>query len=78
MLSKHIPQADADEMIILGAKLNGADLSLALKFRMDTALTYLKHNPNTQVIVSGGQGENEFIPTIFTSYVPKCSPSGKG
>jgi uncharacterized SAM-binding protein YcdF (DUF218 family) len=48
-------------MIILGAKLNRDQLSLTLKNRMDVALTYLRNNPSTQVIVSGGQGADELI-----------------
>ncbi|WP_227013981.1 YdcF family protein [Paenibacillus psychroresistens] len=58
-ISHHAPEANANSMIILGAKLNGDQLSLALKNRMDVALTYLKSNPSTQVIVSGGQGSDE-------------------
>jgi uncharacterized SAM-binding protein YcdF (DUF218 family) len=60
-ISHHVPEANASSMIILGAKLNGDQLSLALKNRMDVALTYLKNNPSTQVIVSGGQGSDEHI-----------------
>jgi uncharacterized SAM-binding protein YcdF (DUF218 family) len=48
-------------MIILGAKLNGDQLSLSLINRMDVALIYLQDNPSTQVIVSGGQGSDELI-----------------
>jgi uncharacterized SAM-binding protein YcdF (DUF218 family) len=61
-ISKHIPNSNAGSMIILGAKLNGDQLSLSLKNRMDVALIYLHNNPATQVIVSGGQGADELIP----------------
>jgi uncharacterized SAM-binding protein YcdF (DUF218 family) len=61
-ISKHIPNSNASSMIILGAKLNGDQLSLSLKNRMDAALAYLHNNPSTQVIVSGGQGSDELIP----------------
>jgi uncharacterized SAM-binding protein YcdF (DUF218 family) len=60
-VAKHVPKANANSMIILGAKLNGAELSLSLKNRMDAALAYLKKNPTTKVIVSGGQGSDELI-----------------
>jgi uncharacterized SAM-binding protein YcdF (DUF218 family) len=60
-ISHHIPNSNASSMIILGAKLNGDQLSLSLKNRMDAALTYLHNNPSTQVIVSGGQGSDELI-----------------
>ncbi|MDB5053988.1 MAG: hypothetical protein JWM44_2038 [Bacilli bacterium] len=62
LVAEHIPHADADVMIILGAKLNGATFSLALKSRMEVALDYLKQNSRTQVVVSGGQGQDESIP----------------
>jgi uncharacterized SAM-binding protein YcdF (DUF218 family) len=58
-VAKHIPKANAHSMIILGAKLNGAELSLSLKNRMDAALAYLRKNPATEVIVSGGKGSDE-------------------
>jgi uncharacterized SAM-binding protein YcdF (DUF218 family) len=60
-IANHIPKSNANSMIILGAKLNGDQLSLSLKNRMDVALNYLQDNPHTQVIVSGGQGSNELI-----------------
>jgi uncharacterized SAM-binding protein YcdF (DUF218 family) len=60
-ISNHNPKSNASSMIILGAKLNGDQLSLSLKNRMDVALIYLQENPSTQVIVSGGQGSNELI-----------------
>jgi uncharacterized SAM-binding protein YcdF (DUF218 family) len=60
-ISHHVPAANASSMIILGAKLNGDQLSLSLKNRMDAALAYLKSNPLTQVVVSGGQGSDELI-----------------
>lgn len=60
-ISHHSPVANAGTMIILGAKLNGDQLSLALKSRMDAAFIYLRDNPSTQVVVSGGQDSNELI-----------------
>jgi uncharacterized SAM-binding protein YcdF (DUF218 family) len=57
--ANHVPMENADSMIVLGAKLNGDQLSLTLKSRMDTALIYLHSNPSTQVVVSGGQGSDE-------------------
>lgn len=60
-IANHKPDSNAKSMIILGAKLNGDQLSLALKSRMDVALIYLQANPSTQVIVSGGQGSDELI-----------------
>lgn len=48
-------------MIVLGAKLNGDVMSLSLFYRVREALEYLEANPDTKVIVSGGQGEDEWI-----------------
>jgi uncharacterized SAM-binding protein YcdF (DUF218 family) len=60
-VANHVPQENATSMIILGAKLNGDQLSLSLKTRMDAALIYLHRNPSTQVVVSGGQGSDELV-----------------
>lgn len=53
--------SNADYVIILGAKVNGTKPSLALAYRIDAALDYLKKNKNTIVIASGGKGPNEGI-----------------
>lgn len=51
----------ADYMIVLGAQVKGRTVSRALKNRLDTAFKYLQENPQTTVIVSGGQGRGEEI-----------------
>lgn len=56
------PQPGSEYMIILGAALWGDKMSPSLQYRMDAGLAYLKHNPHTKVIVSGGQGVNEDFP----------------
>ncbi|MFD3450054.1 YdcF family protein [Microbacteriaceae bacterium 4G12] len=60
--AKKQPKTGADYLLILGAKINGETVSLSLRERLDTALQYLKENPNTIAIVSGGQGSDEAIP----------------
>lgn len=59
--AKEQPQQNADSLIILGAQVRGtpAEPSPVLKERLDTALNYIKDNPETQIIVSGGQGDDE-------------------
>jgi uncharacterized SAM-binding protein YcdF (DUF218 family) len=52
---------NADYLIVLGAKVNGTVPSLALDRRIDTAAEYLKDNPDTVVIASGGKGRGEDI-----------------
>lgn len=45
------PPKNADYIMILGAKVNGKELSLSLRERMITALRYLEDNPSTIAIV---------------------------
>lgn len=53
------PQDGADYVIVLGAWWRGDRPSYILQQRLDTAVAYLQRNPDTFVIVSGGQGANE-------------------
>lgn len=55
------PERDADYLLILGAKVNGTQPSLILKYRIDAAVEYLKENSDTMVIASGGKGTDEEI-----------------
>lgn len=48
-----------DYIIVLGAQMKANGPSKVLKLRLDKAYDYLVENPDTQVIVSGGQGSNE-------------------
>lgn len=45
---------NADYLIILGTSLIKNEISPCLKYRCDCAIKYLKNNPNTKVVVSGG------------------------
>lgn len=56
-----VAEDGAPTMLILGAQVKGDPPrpSLVLKERLDTAIHYLASNPQTTVIVSGGQGANE-------------------
>ena len=53
------PEEGADYLIVLGAKVQGKTVSQSLKNRLDAAIAYLERNPQTTVIVSGGQGPDE-------------------
>ena len=55
------PPQNLDYVIVLGAKVNGTSPSGALRNRIETAADYLKENPDTLVIASGGQGPDEGI-----------------
>lgn len=48
-----------DYIIVLGAQVREDGPSVVLRYRLDTAISYLNENPNTICIVSGGQGFNE-------------------
>ena len=53
--------AGLDYLIVLGARVNGTQPSLSLQTRVNVAARYLHENPDTLVIASGGQGEDEII-----------------
>lgn len=55
------PQPNADYVIVLGAQWKQNGPSYVLQKRLDKAIEYLNANPDTKVIVSGGQGANEHI-----------------
>lgn len=48
-----------DYVIVLGAQVHKDRPSVVLKYRLDRAAEYLRDNPETICIVSGGQGSNE-------------------
>lgn len=50
-----------DYVIVLGARLYGDIPSPALLERLKVAKTYLLENKDTMVVVSGGQGPDEYI-----------------
>ena len=55
------PVVEVDYLIILGAGLNGEQLSWTLWERMQKGLDYLEENPKAKVVLSGGQGPGENI-----------------
>lgn len=50
-----------DYLVVLGAQMKATGPSKALQYRLDAAYDYLIQNPDTVVIVSGGQGSDEHI-----------------
>ncbi|MDQ0243101.1 uncharacterized SAM-binding protein YcdF (DUF218 family) [Bacillus fengqiuensis] len=56
-----IPPKKAEYLIVLGAKVNGSDMSLSLYNRAEAAHRYLQENSETKVIVTGGKGRGEYI-----------------
>lgn len=55
------PEAGLDYVIVLGAQVRGEIPSRALRRRLDRALEYVRENPGTVLILSGGQGPDEGI-----------------
>ena len=50
-----------DYIIVLGAQMKAHGPSRVLQMRLDKACDYLTENPDTIVIVSGGQGPDERV-----------------
>lgn len=53
------PEAGLDYIIVLGAQVRGERPSRALRRRIEAAGCYLRDNPSTIAILSGGQGPGE-------------------
>ena len=54
-----------DYVIVLGAQMRPDGPSVVLRYRLDNAYEYLKNNPDTVCIVSGGKGPNETEPEAY-------------
>ena len=52
---------EADYCIVLGAKVNAATPSRALRYRLEAALDYAVEHPGTKLVLSGGKGGGEEI-----------------
>lgn len=60
--TKDVDKVDnIDTMIVLGAKVNGTEVSNTLKLRLDKAIEYYNKHKSVKIIVSGGQGNDENI-----------------
>lgn len=59
---------DLDYIIVLGAHVDGTRLTLALLERTRRACQYLKENPGTKAILSGGKGSGEDISEAQAMY----------
>ena len=57
-----------DYLIVLGAHVDGTRLTLALLERTRRALEYLKANPGTKAVLSGGKGKGEQISEARAMY----------
>lgn len=61
-------------IVILGAQIRGTAVTESLKRRLDRGVRYLEENPETIVIVSGGQGKGEDISEAraMADYLQQC------
>ncbi len=53
------PEGEEPTLVVLGCLVRENGPSLMLRRRVETALDYLRKNPEAVVVVSGGQGEEE-------------------
>lgn len=56
-----IADSGLDYLIVLGAQVRGEEPSKTLRLRLDKAAEYALQNPETTLILSGGQGKNEAV-----------------
>lgn len=56
-----VPPEGIPYIIILGAKVDGDELSKVLKNRADAAISYWNNNKQAQIVVTGGKGNGENI-----------------
>lgn len=49
-----------DAVVILGCGIQGDKISAALRYRLDKGVDYYHKNTNSIIVVSGGQGPQEF------------------
>ncbi len=57
--SRGDPDGNFQYVVVLGAKVNGTEPSLALWDRLNAAEEYLKSHPDVIAVLSGGQGPDE-------------------
>lgn len=69
------PIDNADTVVVLGAKVIGtpARPHPTLEKRLDIAVTYLQNNPQSNVVVCGGQGKDESATeaSVMADYLKK-------
>ncbi|MFT3982795.1 MAG: YdcF family protein [Lachnospiraceae bacterium] len=72
-------EAGLDYLIVLGAQMKRNGPSRALQYRLEKAYAYFRENPDTILIVSGGQGANEHISEAqgMYDYLIRCGVPDK-
>lgn len=59
--SRSDADTSADYVIVMGAGINGDEPSLSLQTRLNAACDWLLAHPDSMAILSGGQGEREYL-----------------
>ncbi|MDY3918070.1 MAG: ElyC/SanA/YdcF family protein [Candidatus Limivivens sp.] len=59
---------DLDVLVVLGAQVRGQVPSRALTKRLEKAEAYLKENPDTRAVLSGGRGDGEEVTEASAMY----------
>lgn len=62
------PQDNCNYIIVLGCQIRGDHITRSLKNRLDVAASYAMDNPDTRIIVSGGQGKGENTTEAYAMY----------
>ena len=57
--ARSVPDDDAKWVVILGAKVNDSGVSLEFARRIDAAAEFLKKNPGSVAVTTGGKGDDE-------------------
>lgn len=69
---KQKPEDNCDYIIVLGCQIRGDRITKSLRKRLDVAYDYVCRNPNTEIIVSGGQGNGENKTEALAMYEYLC------
>ena len=56
------PDPQSDALVVLGAGLYGDRVSATLALRLDAAYDFWQQHPSLPIVVTGGQGPDEWIP----------------
>lgn len=64
-MNTRVDTKDHDIILVLGAGLNGDEVSNRLKSRLDKVLELKQENPELKVLVSGGQGPDEKVSEAY-------------
>lgn len=62
------PKENCNYIIVLGCQIRGERITKSLRKRLETATAYAKEHDDVKIIVSGGQGADEFLSEAQAMY----------